>query len=65
MSDKENQMRVIVIGARGHVGSTVVAEATGYHDAFPGFVPVSSAVVGAAFRRSVEGIETGRVYEAG
>lgn len=47
------------------VSPTVLAVATGYHDAFPGFMPVESSVVGAAFRRSVEGIETGQVYTAG
>lgn len=44
------------------VSPTVLAEAEGYHDAFPGFVPVASEIVGAAFRRSVEGVETGQVY---
>lgn len=43
------------------VSPTVLADAPGYHDAFPGFVPVASGVVGAAFRRSVEGVETGLV----
>lgn len=40
---------------------TVLADAPDYHDAFPGFVPVASDVVGAAFRRGVEGVETGLV----
>lgn len=32
---------------------------------FPGFEPVSSARVGLAYVRSVEGVETGRVYRVG
>jgi len=43
------------------VSPTVLAEATGYHDAFPGFPPVASDVVGLAFVRAVEGVDTGRV----
>jgi NAD(P)-dependent dehydrogenase (short-subunit alcohol dehydrogenase family) len=43
------------------VSPTVLAEATGYHDAFPGFPPVASDVVGLAFVRAVEGVGTGRV----
>lgn len=45
------------------VSPTVLEEATGYHDAFPGFVPVPSSAVGMAFRRSVEGVESGRVFD--
>jgi NAD(P)-dependent dehydrogenase (short-subunit alcohol dehydrogenase family) len=45
------------------VSPTVLEEAEGYHDAFPGFVPVRGDVVGQAFRKSVEGIQTGRVFE--
>lgn len=43
------------------VSPTVLAEATGYHDAFPGFPPVASDVVGLAFVRAIEGVGTGRV----
>ncbi len=45
------------------VSPTVLASAPGYHDAFPGFEPVSDERVGQAFVRSVEGIASGRVYE--
>lgn len=45
------------------VSPTVLEEAEGYHDAFPGFVPVPASVVGQAFRKSIEGIQTGRVFE--
>lgn len=44
------------------VSPSVLEDAPSYHDAFPGFVPVTSAAVGAAFARSVRGIETGRTY---
>ncbi|WP_102194599.1 short chain dehydrogenase [Microbacterium aurantiacum] len=44
------------------VSPTVLEEATGYHDAFPGFIPVSAATVGQAFAKSVEGVQTGRVF---
>lgn len=43
------------------VSPTVLAAATGYHSAFPGFPPVSSEAVGQAFVRVVEGVGTGRV----
>ncbi|GAA2177510.1 short chain dehydrogenase [Leucobacter tardus] len=44
------------------VSPTVLASATGYHDAFPGFEPVSDERLGLAFVRSVEGIVSGRTY---
>lgn len=44
------------------VSPTVLEEATGYHDAFPGFVPVSAAAVGQAFAKSVDGVQTGQVF---
>lgn len=44
------------------VSPSVLASAPGYHDAFPGFEPVSDKRVGQAFVRSVEGIDRGRVY---
>lgn len=59
-----------VLGAAGElprgirinaVSPSVLEEATGYHDAFRGFVPVSSRRVGKAFARSVEGNVTGRI----
>ncbi|MGK9149288.1 short chain dehydrogenase [Plantibacter flavus] len=43
------------------VSPTVLADAPGYHESFPGFAPVSSAVVGLAFVKAVEGVATGRV----
>lgn len=45
------------------VSPTVLESAPGYHDAFPGFEPVSDERVGLAFVRSVEGSASGRVYE--
>lgn len=45
------------------VSPNVLASATGYHDAFPGFVPVSDEAVGAAYVKSVEGVLTGRILE--
>lgn len=44
------------------VSPGVLADAPAYHSAFPGFVPVTSAAVGAAFVRSVRGVETGRTF---
>jgi NADP-dependent 3-hydroxy acid dehydrogenase YdfG len=44
------------------VSPTVLQEAPGYHDAFPGFIPVPAATVAEAYVKSVEGIQTGRVY---
>ncbi|NLA28405.1 MAG: short chain dehydrogenase [Propionibacterium sp.] len=43
------------------VSPSVLAEAVGYHSAFPGFGQVSSAVVGRAFRKSVDGVQTGKI----
>lgn len=43
------------------VSPTVLADAPGYHDAFPGFAPVASDVVGLAFVKAVEGVGTGRI----
>lgn len=43
------------------VSPTVLADAPGYHDTFPGFLPVTSEVVGLAFVKAVEGVGTGRV----
>lgn len=44
------------------VSPTVLAEATGYHPTFPGFVPVAAATVAEAYVRSVEGAQTGQIY---
>lgn len=45
------------------VSPTVLASAPEFFDSFPGFVPVEPHVVGMAFRRSVEGVDTGQVFE--
>ena len=44
------------------VSPTVLREAQSYHSAFPGFIPVSAAIVAEAYVRSVEGAQTGRIY---
>jgi NAD(P)-dependent dehydrogenase (short-subunit alcohol dehydrogenase family) len=44
------------------VSPTVLAEATGYHEFFPGFSQVPAETVGRAFVKSVEGIQTGQVF---
>ncbi|UOQ90529.1 short chain dehydrogenase [Agromyces endophyticus] len=43
------------------VSPSVLADAPAYHDSFPGFPPVSGERVGQAFRRAVEGVESGQV----
>lgn len=43
------------------VSPTVLEDAPGYHDSFPGFAPVASDVVGLAFVKAVEGVATGRI----
>lgn len=45
------------------ISPTVLANAPSYHSSFPGFVPVPSEAVGAAYVRSVLGVETGKVIE--
>ncbi|MEJ1091544.1 short chain dehydrogenase [Microbacterium istanbulense] len=47
------------------VSPSVLAEATGYHDAFAGFPQVSDDEVGRAYVRAVEGVGTGRVIPVG
>lgn len=47
------------------VSPSVLAEATGYHDAFAGFPQVTDDEVGRAYVRAVEGVGTGRVIEVG
>lgn len=44
------------------VSPTVLIEAPSYHPFFPGFIPVASATVAEVYARSVEGIQTGRVF---
>ncbi len=44
------------------VSPTVLEEATGYHSFFPGFPQAPSSAVGQAYVRSVEGLQTGRVF---
>lgn len=43
------------------VSPNVLAEATGYHASFPGFIPVPATRVAQAYVRCVEGVDTGRV----
>ncbi|KWF91846.1 short-chain dehydrogenase [Burkholderia cepacia] len=48
------------------VSPTMLEESASiFGDAFPGFEPVSSARVGLAYVRSVEGPDTGKVYRVG
>lgn len=42
---------------------TVLEAAPGFHDFFPGFPPASDEAVGNLYRRAVDNIETGMVYE--
>ncbi|GAA3669357.1 short chain dehydrogenase [Arthrobacter ginkgonis] len=44
------------------VSPTVLVEAENYHASFPGFPQVPAADVARAFVRSVQGVETGRVF---
>ena len=48
------------------VSPTVFTEALDvYGDAFPGFIPVPLEQVGATYVRSIEGVQTGQVFELG
>lgn len=48
------------------ISPTVLSEsAEAYDDFFPGFESVPAATVANAYRRSVEGIQTGRIYKVG
>lgn len=48
------------------ISPTVLSEsAKAYEDFFPGFESVAAATVANAFRRSVEGVQTGRIYQVG
>lgn len=44
------------------VSPSVLVEATGYHEFFPGFSQIPAETVGRAYVKSVEGIQTGQVY---
>jgi NAD(P)-dependent dehydrogenase (short-subunit alcohol dehydrogenase family) len=43
------------------VSPSVLAEATGYHEFFPGFAQIPAETVGRAYVKSVEGIQTGQI----
>lgn len=47
------------------VSPSVLEDATGYHDYFPGFPKISSEEVGQAYVKSVDGIQNGRVFSLG
>lgn len=48
------------------ISPTVLSEsAKAYEDFFPGFESVAASTVANAFRRSVEGVQTGRIYQVG
>lgn len=48
------------------ISPTVLAESLAAYDGFfPGFTSVPAAAVAQAYRRSVEGIQSGRVYTVG
>ena len=48
------------------VSPTVLTESMPeYGDYFPGFMPVSAAEVAQAYRKSVEGKQSGQVYRVG
>ncbi|MCQ6272758.1 short chain dehydrogenase [Pseudarthrobacter sp. R1] len=47
------------------VSPSVLEEATNYHDYFPGFSRVPAEVVGQAYVKSVDGIQTGRIFSLG
>jgi NAD(P)-dependent dehydrogenase (short-subunit alcohol dehydrogenase family) len=45
------------------VSPTVLLEASGYHSSFPGFLPVAASTVAQAYVKSIDGVQTGRIYE--
>jgi NAD(P)-dependent dehydrogenase (short-subunit alcohol dehydrogenase family) len=47
------------------VSPSVLQEATNYHDYFPGFTQIPAEAAGQAYVKSVEGIQTGRVFPLG
>lgn len=44
------------------ISPNVLADSPGYHDSFPGFPPVATVDVVRAYIRSVEGVETGKIF---
>ncbi|HBV8039986.1 TPA: short chain dehydrogenase, partial [Klebsiella pneumoniae] len=48
------------------ISPTVLSESlAAYGDFFPGFPNVPAAAVAQAYRRSIEGVQTGRIYPVG
>ncbi|MFF2243775.1 short chain dehydrogenase [Arthrobacter sp. NPDC058130] len=47
------------------VSPSVLEEATGYHSYFPGFARIPADEVGQAYVKSVDGIQTGRIFTLG
>lgn len=47
------------------VSPSVLQSAPGYHGAFPGFEQVTDEQVARAYVRSVEGVETGKIFKVG
>ena len=48
------------------ISPTVLSESlAAYGDFFPGFPSVPAAAVAQAYRRSIEGVQTGRIYPVG
>jgi NAD(P)-dependent dehydrogenase (short-subunit alcohol dehydrogenase family) len=47
------------------VSPSVLEEATGYHSYFPGFARIPADDVGQAYVKSVDGIQTGKVFSLG
>jgi NAD(P)-dependent dehydrogenase (short-subunit alcohol dehydrogenase family) len=48
------------------ISPTVLSESlAAYGDFFPGFASVPAAAVAQAYRRSIEGVQTGRIYPVG
>lgn len=45
------------------VSPNVLKSATSYHPKFPGFTPVPDELVGRAYVRAVQGLDTGRIFE--
>ncbi|GAA3037451.1 short chain dehydrogenase [Microbacterium dextranolyticum] len=44
------------------VSPNVLVESPGSHRSFPGLIPVPAAVVAQSFIRSIDGVETGRIF---
>ena len=48
------------------ISPTVLTESAAAYDGFfPGFISVPAATVAQAYRRSVEGVQSGRIYTVG